>query len=101
MCWCETTLGWLIGGAVFVVGLVLLAVGLATTPDGVTNTLAIVGVSLVGGGALLGCLIDRWLDNNNSHAVPREAPGWFEPRPVKGPKAQVLSLVKANTMPPV
>ena len=90
----ESRAGWWIGGAVFVLGLVLFVIGLATTEDGVTNTLALVGAFVAGGGAFLGCLIDRWI-NDDSDAVPDEPPTWLEPQP----KAQVPSLIKVKTPP--
>lgn len=95
----ESSVGWWIGGAVFVLGLVLFVVGLATTEDGVTNTLALVGAFVAGGGAVLACLIDRWVNDGDSDAVPREAPTWLEPQPLKKKNAGVPSLIKAKTPP--
>ena len=95
----ESSAGWWIGGAVFVAGLVLFAVGLATQEDGVTNTLALVGAFVAGGGALLGCLIDRWINSDDSDPVPEEPPTWLEPQPVSRPKAQVPPLINAKTPP--
>lgn len=89
----ESFAGWWIGGTVFVVGLVLFAVGLATAEDGITNTLALVGAFVAFGGAGLGCLIDYWLnDDDDSETVPREPPTYLEPQPL--PKRKVAVYVK-------
>ena len=79
----ESSVGWWIGGAVFVVGLVLFVVGLATIEDGVTNTLALVGAFVAGGGAVLGCWIDKWINDGDSDAVAPEARTWLEPQPIQ------------------
>ena len=88
----ESSVGWWIGGAVFVAGLVLFVVGLVTAEDGVTNTLALVGFFLAGGGAFLGCLINRWI-NDDSDAVPPEEPTWLVPQPIQK-KTQMPPLGK-------
>jgi len=90
----ESKVGWWIGGAVFVAGLVLFVIGLATAEDGVTNTLALVGAFVAGGGAFLGCLIDKWINEDDSEPVAREAPTWLEPQPLK--KGHAPSLVHAK-----
>ena len=88
----ESRVGWWVGGAVFVLGLVLFVIGLATAEDGVTNTLALVGAFVAGGGAFLGCLIDRWI-NDDSVAVPPEEPTWLKPQPIQK-KTQIPPLDK-------
>jgi len=94
----ESSVGWWIGGAVFVAGLVLFVVGLVTAEDGVTNTLALVGAFLAGGGAFLGCLIDRWINEDDSDAVPPEEPTWLKPQPIQN-KTQIPTLIRVKTPP--
>ena len=91
----ESRVGWWIGGTVFVAGLVLFAVGLATAEDGVTNTLALVGAFVALGGAGLGCIIDNWINDGDSEPVSREAPTYLEPQP--SPKRKVAVYVKTGS----
>ena len=91
----ESPAGWWIGGTVFVIGLVLFAVGLATQEDGVTNTLVIVGFFVAIGGAGIGCMIDKWLnDDDDSEPVSREPPPYLEPRPL--PKRKIAVYVETG-----
>ena len=90
----ESFAGWWIGGTVLLVGIVLFAVGLATAEDGVTNTLALVGFFVGIGGASLGCLIDYWLNDDDSDPVSREPPTYLEPQPL--PKRKVAVYVKSG-----
>ena len=90
----ESRVGWWIGGTVFVAGLVLFAVGLATAEDGVTNTLALVGAFVALGGAGLGCIIDNWINDATRTRLSRS----FQRISIQpSPKRKVTVYVKTGS----